>query len=135
PGMRWLPRLSDIPRSMSEEEFWTVFGRLEHEQLDFKESANHLTAGMAAMSMSEGGMLVVGVSDARELKGCSLDQRTFDAAMRAAHGCKIDVAIDEITVDGTALTVVAVPEIRGRIVTTPDGRLLRRVGSDNQPLI
>ena len=28
----------------------------------------------------------------------------------------------------------AVPEVRGRIVTTPDGRLLRRVGGDTQPL-
>ena len=27
-----------------------------------------------------------------------------------------------------------VPEVRGRIVTTPDGRLLRRVGGDAQPL-
>ena len=32
------------------------------------------------------------------------------------------------------LTLCAVPEVRGRIVTTPDGRLLRRVGSDAQPL-
>ena len=28
----------------------------------------------------------------------------------------------------------AVPEVRGRIVTTRDGRLLRRVGGDAQPL-
>lgn len=32
------------------------------------------------------------------------------------------------------LTICAVPEVRGRIVTTPDGRLLRRVGGDSQPL-
>ncbi len=37
-------------------------------------------------------------------------------------------------VDGHELTIVAVPEVRDRIVTTTDGRLLRRVGSDNQPL-
>ena len=36
---------------------------------------------------------------------------------------------------GTSLSVVAIPEVRGRIVTNPDGRLLRRVGSDNIPLI
>ena len=36
---------------------------------------------------------------------------------------------------GTAITAVAVPEVRGRIVTTPDGRLLRRVGSDCVPLV
>lgn len=33
------------------------------------------------------------------------------------------------------ITLVAVPEIRGRIVTTPDGRLLRRIGGDSQPLV
>ena len=32
------------------------------------------------------------------------------------------------------LTITAVPEVRGRIVTTPDGRLLRRVGGDSQPI-
>jgi hypothetical protein len=32
------------------------------------------------------------------------------------------------------LTIVLVPAIRDRIVTTPDGRLLRRIGSTNQPL-
>ena len=30
--------------------------------------------------------------------------------------------------------MVAIPEVRHRIVTTADGRLLRRVGSENQPL-
>ncbi len=40
----------------------------------------------------------------------------------------------EVRVDGTPLTIVEVPEVRGRIVTTPDGRLLRRVGGDCQPL-
>ena len=32
------------------------------------------------------------------------------------------------------MTITAVPEVRGRIVTTPDGRLLRRVGGDSQPI-
>lgn len=133
--MRRLPRLSEIPRSMSEDDFWRLFGRIEHERLDFKESPNHLSSGMAAMSMTEGGMLVVGVSDRRGIKGCPLDQKTFDAVMRAAHGCNLNVAIEEVEVNGVAVTIVAVPEIRGRIVTTPDGRLLRRTGSDNQPLV
>ena len=32
------------------------------------------------------------------------------------------------------ITLVVVPAVAGRIVTTPDGRLLRRIGSMNQPL-
>jgi hypothetical protein len=37
-------------------------------------------------------------------------------------------------VGGVALTLVVVPRVRDRIVTTSDGRLLRRVGSDNLPV-
>ena len=40
----------------------------------------------------------------------------------------------EIRVGRVPLTLVLVPAVRDRIVTTPDGRLLRRVGSTNQPL-
>ena len=39
-----------------------------------------------------------------------------------------------IRVGRVPLTLVLVPAVRDRIVTTPDGRLLRRVGSANQPL-
>lgn len=133
--MRRLPRLSEVPRSMSGDEFWALFGRIEHERLDFKEAPNHLTGGIAAMSMTEGGMLILGVSDKRAVLGCELNQKTFDAVTRAAHGCNVEVALEQVRVDGTPITLVAVPDVRGRIVTTPDGRLLRRVGSDNQPLI
>lgn len=116
-------------------ELWAFFGRLEHEVLEFKERANHLTATVAAMAMTDGGLIVLGISDARSIVGCPQDQRTLDRLARAAHGCGVEIQHKEITVDEIPLTVVAVPEIRGRIVTTPDGRLLRRTGSDNQPLI
>ncbi len=53
----------------------------------------------------------------------------------AAHACGLEVQWREILVGNTKLTVVAVPEVRGRVITTPDGRLLRRVGSSNQPLV
>jgi hypothetical protein len=46
----------------------------------------------------------------------------------------VEVAVREITVGRVPLTIVLVPAIRDRIVTTPDGRLLRRIGSTNQPL-
>jgi len=133
--LRRIPRLSDISSVMTATELWDLFGEMEHEGLDFKESANHLTAAMAAMSMTEGGLLVVGVSDGRVIKGAPLDQAAYDRIARAAQACSIDVAAVEISVDGVALSVVAVPEVRGRIVTTPDGRLLRRVGSDSLPLV
>jgi ATP-dependent DNA helicase RecG len=133
--MRRIPRLSKVPEELTEDEFWDLFGRMEHQALDFKESPNHLTAIIAAMAMTDGGIVAVGVSDQREIVGCPLDQKTQDKIVRTAHSCGVDVQLKEIGVGGRPLTIIAIPEIRGHIVTTPDGRLLRRVGSDNQPLI
>ena len=50
-----------------------------------------------------------------------------------ASECGVDVQIRTLLVGQQELTITAVPEVRGRIVTTPDGRLLRRVGGDSQP--
>jgi hypothetical protein len=52
----------------------------------------------------------------------------------AMSECGVDVGVREILVGRVPLTIVLVPAVRDRIVTTPDGRLLRRVGSSNQPL-
>ena len=129
-----LPRLSEIAEELSEEQFWDLFGKVEYEQLDFKESAGHLNQIIPAMAMTDGGMVLLGITDAREFKGAALDQRTLDRAKRAAHEANVDIQLKQLLVDGTPITVVAVPEVRERIITTTDGRLLRRVGSDNQPL-
>jgi ATP-dependent DNA helicase RecG len=130
-----LPRLSEIDGRLSTKEFWRLVGRMEHEELDFKESAGHLDTVIPAMAMTSGGLLVLGVSDARHLVGCPLDQKTFDRVHRQAQACGVDVQTRAVSVDGIDITLVAVPDVRGRIVTTTDGRLLRRVGSDNQPLV
>ena len=114
--------------------FWRLVGRLEHATLEFKRSAGHLRDAIPAMAMSEGGTIVLGVSDERELVGRSLDQETLDRVTAAACECGVEVQVREITVGRVPLTLVLVPAIRDRIVTTPDGRLLRRVGSTNQPL-
>ena len=114
--------------------FWRRFGRLEHESLEFKASANNLREVIPAMAMTAGGQVVLGVSDDRRLVGCRLDQATFDSIMRRAQECGVDVSVEPLLVAGVALTVVHVPWVTSRIVTTSDGRLLRRVGGDNIPL-
>ena len=127
----------DLPRdgaSLRPRAFWRLLGRLEHETLEFKRSANHLRDAIAAMAMSSGGAIVLGVDDQRELIGRSLDQETLDRITAAACECGVEVAVRAITVGRVPLTLVLVPAVRDRIVTTPDGRLLRRVGSSNQPL-
>lgn len=46
----------------------------------------------------------------------------------------MEVQVRPLRVGEVELTVTAVPEVRDRIVTTPNGRLLRRLGGDSQPL-
>jgi len=127
----------DLPAdgaSLRPRAFWRLVGRLEHETLEFKRSAHHLRDAIPAMAMSAGGAIVLGVTDERDLVGRPLDQETLDRITAAACECGVDVAVREITVGRAPLTIVLVPAIRDRIVTTPDGRLLRRIGSTNQPL-
>ena len=127
----------DLPAdgaSLRPRAFWRLVGRLEHETLEFKRSAHHLRDAIPAMAMSAGGAIVLGVTDERHLAGRPLDQETLDRITAAASECGVEVAVREITVGRVPLTIVLVPAIRDRIVTTPDGRLLRRIGSTNQPL-
>jgi ATP-dependent DNA helicase RecG len=132
--MRRLPRLSELPDEVPLDGLWDLFGEMEYERLDFKESAGYLKDIIPAMAMTLGGIVVCGVSDARRVVGCPLGQKTLDKIARAGHETGVDVQARALAVDGHELTIVAVPEVRDRIVTTTDGRLLRRVGSDNQPL-
>ena len=133
--MASIPQLTEIPSSLTEAAFWRLFGRLEHERLDFKRGVpSDIRDAIAAMAMTHGGLIVHGVDDNRNVTGCPLSQNTQDRITRIASECGVDVQLREIAVGQRKLTICAVPEVRGRIVTTPDGRLLRRVGGDSQPL-
>lgn len=87
-----------------------------------------------AMAMTSGGIIIHGVSDDRTIVGCPLSQNTLNRISQYAHQCDVPVEVRPILVDGVELTITTVPEVPGRIVTTPDGRLLRRVGGDSQPI-
>jgi ATP-dependent DNA helicase RecG len=127
-------RLSDWPEEFPDEAaFWKLLGRLEDEQTELKSSASHVGNAIPAMAMTDGGFIVLGIDDKRRLAGCQMTQKVLDTVKRAAANCEVDVQLKATKVGSIHLTVVAVPEIRERIVTT-DGRLLRRVGSDCQPL-
>ena len=133
--MASVPRIGDIPQQLSPKEFWALIGHLEHAGLDFKRGVPaDIRDTIAAMAMTHGGLIVHGVDDRRALVGCPLSQNTQDRITRIATECGVDVQLRPIVVGDVELTICAVPEVRGRIVTTPDGRLLRRVGGDSQPL-
>ena len=133
--MASVPRIGDIPRQLSPNEFWDLFGRLDHAELDFKRGVPaDIRDTIAAMAMTHGGLIIHGVDDRRVIVGCPLSQNTQDRITRIAAECGVDVQLLALAVGELEVTVCAVPEVRGRIVTTPDGRLLRRVGGDSQPL-
>ena len=128
-------RLHELPERLTADEFWELFGDIEHESLDFKRGvSNAIRETIPAMAMTDGGLIVHGVQDDRTIKGCPMSQNTADRIKRYAYECGIEVAMRGVTVGEVELTVTEVPEVHGRIVTTPDGRLLRRVGGDCQPL-
>ena len=130
-----VPSLNDFPQTLTGEEFWGLLGRVEHEQLDFKRGVStSIRDTIAAMAMTHGGLIVHGIDDQRTIVGCPLSQNTQDRITRIASECGVDVQVRTVIVERQELTTTAVPEVRGRIVTTPDGRLLRRVGGDSQPI-
>jgi predicted HTH transcriptional regulator len=128
------PRIPLPPRRISARAFWRRYGRLEHERLEFKRSALRVHESVVAMAMARGGTIVLGVADDRRLVGCAPDQGTLDRLALVAHETQVDVAVRALRVGRAVLTLVIVPAVRDRIVTTPDGRILRRLGSANQPL-
>ncbi len=120
---------------MSSDEFWDLLGTSEHESLEYKRGAPDATLdAICAMAMTEGGLIVLGVDNQREISGCPLSQHTRDRIMRFADECNVEVQVRAIAVGETECTVIAVPAVTGRVITTPNGRLLRRVGSFNRPL-
>ena len=128
-------RLDDIPERLSEDDFWNLLGRIEHQALDFKRGVpDDILATIPAMAMTDGGLIVHGVTDDRMIVGCPLSQNTADRIQRYARECDVEVRVRPVQVGEFEITVTEVPEIRGRVVTTPDGRLLRRIGGDSQPL-
>ncbi len=133
--MATVPQIGEVPGSLTQDAFRELFGHVEHAQLDFKRGvATDVRDTIAAMAMTEGGLIVHGVDDQRRIVGCPLSQNTQDRITRIAMECGVDVQLREVTVADLGLTITAVPAVRGRIVTTPDGRLLRRVGGASQPL-
>ncbi len=126
---------NEIPEKLTADEFWGRFGRVEHARLDFKRGVSKgMLDAIPAMAMTAGGLIVHGVNDERRIIGCPFSQNTLNRISQYAHECDVDVTVRSILVDNVELTITAVPEVRGRIVTAPDGRLLRRVGGDSQPL-
>jgi ATP-dependent DNA helicase RecG len=129
-----LERFPPARRRMSRRAFWRRYGRLEHERMEFKTSAARLGESVVAMAMTDGGTILVGVTDDRRVVGLSAEQESLDRIADVANETQVDVRVRRLRVGGALVLAVSVPVVRPRVVTTPDGRILRRVGSSNQPL-
>ena len=129
-----LQRLPARPGRMSRRAFWRRYGRLEHERLEFKTSATRLCESVVAMAMTQGGTILVGVTDDRRVVGLAAEQDARDRIADTANETQVELRVRRLRVGGALVLAVSVPVVRPRVVTTPDGRLLRRVGSTNQPL-
>lgn len=165
-------QLSDIPNQLTEEAFWELFGRVEHETLEFKRIVRSPLDTIPAMAMTDGGLIVFGIDEtaegsggkssrtkssstkrnktktsttkggtvqdthnARSIVGCPMTQSNLDRISQYATECHIEIQTRSFCVDETEMMAVAVPAVQNRIVTTPNGRLLRRIGGTNQPLV
>jgi ATP-dependent DNA helicase RecG len=130
-----LPTRSLLPITpLSRRAFWRRFGRIEHEQLEFKRSANHVQESVAAMAMARGGTILIGVTDDRRIVGCEPVQPALDRLTMVAYETDVELEVRLLRVARVLVAMVLVPAIEDRVVTTPDGRVLRRLGSTNQPL-
>ena len=102
----------EIPQELTDKEFWDLFGRIEHAELDFKSGVpDSILNTIPAMAMTSGGIIVHGVTDNQEIVGCPQSQNTMDRITRRAHECGVQVEIRSISVGGRALTLTKVPEI------------------------
>jgi len=119
---------------MSERAFWRRFGKLEHERLEFKSSVHHIGEAVVAMAMTSGGTILVGVWEGPVVRGCTTEQSTFDRIADVAYETQVDLDVRRIEVAGVTVIAIDVPHVARGVVTTSDGRLLRRVGASNRPL-
>ncbi len=119
---------------MSERAFWRRYGPVEHERLEFKASVRHLGETVVAMAMTRGGTILVGVGHDGRVPGCRVDQEMLDRVATLSDEVQVDLRTDRLAVGHATVLAITVPAVAPRVVTTPDGRLLRRVGSINRPL-
>ena len=113
--------------------------RRESDSIELKTgiSVTRLQEALVALSNSEGGVVFIGVNDAREVVGRKLDQGSDDKiheAALAAHSVgRYDIR--EILVEGKPVIAVSVNRREEGFAQTSDGRMLIRKGGRNVALI
>lgn len=128
----------DLPDSFTRGTFAT-FVRREHERIELKTGAGRrpLQECLVAFSNTDGGVVLIGVTATREVRGRRRDQGLDDDI----HGAATDAyyvgryAIREIEIDGTSVVAVVVQPRFDEVAATSDGRVLVRRGGHNHAAV
>src|SRR3989344_9256547 len=108
----------------------------ENERVEFKESLSvkdEIGESVSAFSNSEGGVILVGVSDKREIKGVEIGKKSIEELanyIKQNTDNHIYPAIEVEGTDGREIIVVKIKECDEKPVFFR-GRAYKRVGSSN----
>lgn len=123
---------------MSADEFERAFAR-ESDYVERKTGTGSrpLARAITALSNTDGGVILIGVTDEGTVTGRALtagvEEAVHDAALTVHDPGRY--RIRELMIDGTLITVVSVAKRSQGFAQTPDGQVLVRRGARSVPLV
>jgi ATP-dependent DNA helicase RecG len=131
-------RVGSMPMLLALTEFGREFPG-EGDHVEFKQgvSTQRIAEACVAFSNTDGGVILIGVSDVGEIKGRPLEGETaarIHEAIRTAHDPG-RYELHEVLVDDRPVVVVAVDRRREGFSQTSAGQVLVRRGAMNVPLL
>lgn len=133
------PACSRSPaKGLSAEEFAEEFPA-EGERIEFKESVplDRIAKTAAAFSNTDGGVILLGVSDTGQIKGLSLssDKETEIHNRLAPVGGLGDYRIHRLRVEGRDVAAIGVDRARDGFAQLSNGQVMERRGASNHTLM
>lgn len=127
----------DLPMTMLAEEFAAHFSA-EGDVVEFKQGVSDakIKEAVAAFSNSEGGVLLIGVTDSGEVVGTNTDGDAVARIHRIVAGVRSPgrYEVRPLLVGDTSILVLSVARRREGFAQMADGRVLVRRGAMNAPL-
>lgn len=128
----------EVPESLGAEDFAALVAR-EHESVELKSGAGRrpLQESLVAFSNTDGGVILIGITDTREVRGRIRDQGLDDDI----HGAAVDAhhvgryVVRQIQVGGRPVVAVVVQPRTDEVAATSDGRILVRRGGHNRAVV
>ncbi len=135
-------QVAEIPAQLEEAHFWSLVGDRETGLIEFKEAtpkAKTLQEPLVAFANSQGGMVVIGVSETRpsRLIGVEWSQEHEETVQEALRATQPPLTADVATsrVNGKTVAFIQVERPQQGWVHTSNGRLLIRAGPTNRVLV